>query len=474
MRQRLILFLDRRPGLVALLAGTASATGFAPLGLWPVTIACFALLLYLLSRRSRLRGAFGTGWLFGLGHFTLGLNWIATAFTFQAAMPAWIGWMAVPLLSLYLALFPALAAAGAWWGRRFLARQNRHSREGGNPADEGAVTNGQEMDPRLRGDDEAGEQGDARAATAYSILVFVFAATWVLTEWLRSWLFTGFAWNPLSAIAPWAARPASYIGTYGMSGLWIVVAGMLVLAWNVDTQRLRLGWGLGIAAFTGLLWLFNVTSFGSTEVRADARPTDVSVTIIQPDIEQGDKWDFAARAENFRKLARLTAAENFGAPRLILWPEAAVPDYLEDGYPPDWYDVPPDYARARIAALLGPDDLLLTGAVKLEPNAARTDITGARNSVFAINAAGRLGARYDKAHLVPYGEYLPMRPILSAIGLSRLAPGSVDFLEGPGPRDETPLSEGPGRVCTKLCPPTSFSRPAPRVDPAPQTSPPRP
>ena len=77
---------------------------------------------------------------------------------------------------------------------------------------------------------------------------------------------------------------------------------------------------------------------------------------------------------------------------------------------------------------------MLTGAVKLEPNRARTDITGARNAVFAINARGELGSRYDKAHLVPWGEYLPMRPVLSAIGLSRLVPGSVDFLEGPGAR----------------------------------------
>ena len=61
-------------------------------------------------------------------------------------------------------------------------------------------------------------------------------------------------------------------------------------------------------------------------------------------------------------------------------------------------------------------------------------VDGAANSVFVIAPGGRILGRYDKAHLVPYGEYLPMRPLLSPIGLSRLAPGDIDFRPGPGPR----------------------------------------
>ena len=159
------------------------------------------------------------------------------------------------------------------------------------------------------------------------------------------------------------------------------------------------------------------------------------ITLVQPNIGQGDKWDMRHRADNFRKLAALSPRRSDrDPPRLLLWPEAAVPDYLESGYPLDWYLEPPGFARARLAALLGPHDLLLTGAVKLEPNRDRSDIVAARNSMFTLDAAGQLGRRYDKAHLVPYGEYLPMRPILSALGLSRLVPGAVDFWPGPGPR----------------------------------------
>ena len=103
------------PKTTALLLGTASATGFAPLGLWPVTLIALALLILQIAEAPTQRRAFALGWAFGVGHFTLGLNWIATAFTYQAAMPAWLGWIAVVLLALYLAVYPGLATWGAWW-----------------------------------------------------------------------------------------------------------------------------------------------------------------------------------------------------------------------------------------------------------------------------------------------------------------------------------------------------------------------
>jgi apolipoprotein N-acyltransferase len=97
--------------------------------------------------------------------------------------------------------------------------------------------------------------------------------------------------------------------------------------------------------------------------------------------------------------------------------------------------------------VLAPGDLLLAGGATVR-SADGIRATSATNSVFAI-AGGRVLARYDKAHLVPYGEYLPMRPLLSAIGLSRLAPGGLDFDPGPGPRTvELPLV---GKAGFQLC-----------------------
>ncbi|MDX2209720.1 MAG: apolipoprotein N-acyltransferase [Sphingopyxis sp.] len=385
------------PRTTALLLGLASATGFAPLGLWPVTLLALALLILQMAEAPTQRRAFTLGWAFGVGHFALGLNWIATAFTYQAAMPAWLGWIAVVLLALYLAVFPGLATWGAW----FVARRLNPPR------------NGEDLLP----------------------LTLAFAATWIITEWLRSWVFTGFAWNPLGAVAvSAAASPTIWLGTYGTAALPIVLSGGLLLM--IQRHLLvaaTLVSGPVLLMATATLWIDH-QAFQAL-VRRDSQgigPRSNLITIVQPNVGQQDKWVGEKADTNFAKLARLTTPRT-DEPRLILWPEAAIPDYLETGYPFVYYDRSPAAARARITDLMNPNDIMLLGALKLELDKTG-EVVGARNAVMTIDATGRLGPRYDKAHLVPYGEYLPMRPVLSAIGLSRLAPGDLDFWPGPGPR----------------------------------------
>jgi apolipoprotein N-acyltransferase len=91
---------------------------------------------------------------------------------------------------------------------------------------------------------------------------------------------------------------------------------------------------------------------------------------------------------------------------------------------------------------------VLTGGIALLSDDG-VRVTGGANSVYVLGPGGQVRARYDKAHLVPYGEYLPMRPLLSTIGLSRLAPGDVDFISGPGPR--TIDLPGWGKAGFQLC-----------------------
>lgn len=429
---RIAAFADRWPKLVALTLGAVSATGFAPLHFWPLTLIALGGWMALVARSPRGRRAFGLGWAFGVGHFVVGLNWIATAFTYQAAMPAWLGWIAVGLLALYLAVYPALAAWGAWAFQRYVA-----------PAKAGAAPS----------------------------FILAFAALWTLTEWLRSWVFTGFAWNPLAATSMSEWHPPlldfgliTIVGTYGASAISILWAGYIwavapaLVSWirrRIDgessspprdedmagapledfNQRKFLKI-LTVAAVLGLplmllLGMLNAAS-QSTDTIAAAGSRAIPITVVQPNVGQEDKWEGSKADANFAKLARLTKPKD-DAPRLILWPEAAVPDYLETGYPLPYYDRSPAEARGRLTNLMNAQDLMLLGALKLELD-KRGDVVGARNAVMTVHADGRLGPRYDKSHLVPYGEYLPMRPILSALGLSRLAPGDIDFWPGPGAR----------------------------------------
>ena len=373
-----------RAAPIAFVLGAAAACGFAPLGLWPLALLCLTGLVLLVDQADDLRRATCLGWWFGLGHFCLGLNWIATAFTYQTAMPAWLGWVAVFLLSLYLAIFPAFAAGLAW----LFSRDKPVS------------------------------------------LPFFFAASWTVSELLRASLFTGFAWNPLAAIwAPvWPIRGiTAYIGTYGLSGLTMLVAGLAWLALTSRKARLTLVAVTGLGAASALIPHIDTTMPADTPL----------LHVVQPNIGQDRKWDEAQSADNYHRLATLSGKPG-PRPRLLLWPEVAVPALLEQD----------PLSRLAIASLLGPHDEMLLGA-----QAVRFDADGnpvaASNSAFGLNPYGHLFGRYDKAHLVPYGEYLPMRPVLSYLGLSRLAPGDMDFDAGPGPRDIN--VPGLGKVGVQIC-----------------------
>src|SRR4051794_15630357 len=100
--------------LYAFITGAVSAFAFEPVGWWPLLLVAFALLCEFLDRSKTMGRSLLIGWAFGVGQFSVGLNWIATAFTYQSNMPAWLGWVAVVLLSLYLAVYPALATGLGW------------------------------------------------------------------------------------------------------------------------------------------------------------------------------------------------------------------------------------------------------------------------------------------------------------------------------------------------------------------------
>jgi len=457
--QKISTNFEKFPRMTALIAGGLSAYGFAPWDLWPLTLVCFALLIHLISQAPTMKRAFVLGWVFGLGHFTFGNQWIAVAFTFQAAMPISLGYGAVVGLALYLAVYPALAALGAYWINDLATNTPRHSREGGNPTPEMSFEpSGKELGSRLRGSDDRGT----------GALIIAFAGFWIITEWLRSWIFTGYVWNPLSVItivSPFLAQPASALGTYGLSGVVILVAGGMlkfVSLWT-NARAYERGPGGWTGFFVGGALLFvlatvgivgRLSMFGGYYRSADAELRPVNITIAQPNISQADKYAPGYDAVNFAKLAMNSRRLPDQRPRLILWPEAAIPDYLEEGYPYRYYQGQPgesaNGARARLTTLMDDGDVLVTGANRLVIEQGQ--LVAARNSVSAMDSNGRLLGHYDKAHLVPYGEYLPMPWLLRPLGLARLVPGDLDFWSGPGPQTMTVNVDGKAvKIGMQIC-----------------------
>jgi len=268
--------------------------------------------------------------------------------------------------------------------------------------------------------------------------VTVLGGAWAITEWLRGTMFTGFPWNPAAAVmAPTGLiQITSLIGTYGLSMIVVLLGGAIWLEYYRKWLPLVV-----ILAATALLWVLP-----SSAVPPD--PLTVrNVRIVQPNIGQEDKWRPGFDEEAARRLAQLSGGPS-DQPRLLLWPEAAVTDPLVDART-DEHQAFAEFQRTRAASLLGPNDLLLTGGIAVaSPDGIH--VSAAANSIFVIAPGGRIVGRYDKAHLVPYGEYLPMRPLMSSLGLSRLAPGDFDFSSGPGPRTITLGGEW-GKVGLQLC-----------------------
>ncbi|EIZ77694.1 apolipoprotein N-acyltransferase [Novosphingobium sp. Rr 2-17] len=400
------------PRFAALILGALAACGFRPLALWPLTILAVTLLIELIARAPSGRRVFALGWCFGLGHFTVGNNWIATAFMYQANMPAWLGMVAVVLVALYLAVYPALAALGAW----ALVRPDRTP-----------------------------DRRNVARPVPYLALILALAATWTVTEWLRAWVFTGFAWNPIgiALLGPFDSRGLAlltpWLGTYGLSAVLVLIAGLpgLLVRLARDAKGLgRLLWALpGIAVAAAVIVLMSVPDpWARGSGLSDGA---VRFTLVQPDLRQEIIDDPRYFEANFVKLARLSIPADPGERRVVFWPESGLGDYLRDGYPSYLYRLytyagDPVLARQRIGRVVGPYGLLMTGAVDLVIQ--KEQEVAARNSVTMIDGRGSILAGYSKAHLVPYGEYLALRWLLEPLGATRLVPGALDFWPGPGPR----------------------------------------
>lgn len=393
-----LTLLLRYPALASLLLGVVVACGFAPLQGWWLAIPALATWMALVHAAPTQRQGAWRGYAFGVGHFTINDNWFQHAFTFQDRMPHALGYIAPFLLALYLAVFTTLAAWLAWRARR----------------------------PAL----DAG-------------WVLLFGAAWILSEWLRSWLFTGYAWDPLAVM--WVpvqpiAWLAALVGTYALSGLTVALAGaLLLLRGRTRIVALVLA-GASIAAAQALSYR------AVPAVEAAEAPR---LVVVQPNVPQDQRGE-SDQAMMLARLSALSRSRGGGSgPRLVLWPEGVIRDFIEDDYPYWVYGATSPYVtRARMAAVLGPRDRLMTGGTALQFD-SRGDVTTASNSVFVLDPAARLRGRYDKAHLVPYGEYLPMPWLLKPLGLSRLVPGDMDFAPGPGAR--TLPVPGFGAIGVQLC-----------------------
>ena len=349
---------------LALAAGAISVLAFSPFKLWWVSVVSISLLFALLPT-FKIRSAFKTGYVFGIGMFGFGVSWFFHSVHDYGQAHFLVAILATIVFTLVFSIFPGLAI---WLYSKFLAEKS------------GALT-------RLT----------------------LFVTSWVMIEWVRSWIFTGFPWlllghtlvdSPLSGIIP-------VFGSFGASAVIVVLAAGIVELVRAPTSKLFIGLVsllVFIASVVALQWVTWTSPVGEKSIQ---------VALVQANIPFAMKWDPARRGEIYEIYVRETFKHSDSD--IVIWPETAIPTY---------------YSLVNAQFL---DNL------QQELNRQQTEILSGvftykreQDQEFMFNSLVTIGEEtqfYHKQHLVPFGEYWPMRWLLGflreliIIPMSDLSPG---------------------------------------------------
>jgi apolipoprotein N-acyltransferase len=338
--------LLRRYKTTALIGGALSALVFPPVYLWQVFMPVLLGMWCLCNKLASYKQTAALGYFYGFGFFAAGFYWVGNALLIDIATFGW--------------LYPiALAAAGAFFGLFMIL-------------------------PFVMWRFSGGIIGKVAG----------FAAAWVLMEWLRSFLLTGFPWNMLGTA--WAFHPvfiqtAALWGTYGLSFIMLIWCGTLY--GDICGGSNKYG-----AAF--ILIPVLLLGFGAWRIHNYPQiDSDITVRLVQPSIPQQMKWNRESLEDNFYQYVNMSAESGLDKVDFVIWGETAMPFSLD-------YD---NVYRQEILQAVPPRGYLITGALR---QGDAQDDYNYFNSLFVLNKKGDIEGFYDKHHLVPFGEYIPLRRFL--------------------------------------------------------------
>jgi apolipoprotein N-acyltransferase len=357
------------PDVLALVAGALTVLAFAPFGGWPLAVLGPAALFHLLAGRAPAT-AFRLGWLYGIGLMGVGVFWVRVSIAQFGGVEPWLAVVIAAGFALLMALYYGLLG---WLGARLAGR-------------------------------------DATVA-----LLAVLPGGWVLAEWARGWVLTGFPWlalgysqidAPLGGLAP-------LLGVHGASLGATLTAGAIVLLLRPGLARAP-----RVALLAGIVGLWALAFAGGRISWSTPAGAPLTASVVQGNVEQQMKWRPETLAPTLKTYLDLSAQAL--ASRLVVWPETAVPAFA--------HLVQEDLLLPLEAGFKEAGRDLLVG-IPIEEDDGRY-----YNAMLALGASGR--DAYYKRHLVPFGEFLPFEPVLGPV---------LGFLEIPmsdfsaGPRGEPPL-----------------------------------
>jgi apolipoprotein N-acyltransferase len=384
MAQEMAAYQGWRRYGIAFLLGVLLAAALPPVVyLTPIVFVVFPLYLWLDEGSATPWASARLAYVFALGHFTAGLYWIAAALFVDITTY----WWALPFALLGMPVFLSAVVAACLYVAALAKSRLRLS-------------------------------GFAD--------VCLFAVAWSVAEWLRGHLFTGFPWNLIGYA--WAGgfpgalamlQSTAAIGIYGLGLVTVLAASLLALLGAPSLAPIG-PWRRAMPAIAAAALILVPAAGGAIRLHhAPVAETGIWLRLVQPSIAQTAKWDPAEAEANFRRLTELSSAPSEHKLSAVIWPEAAATFFLERD----------EAHRSAVAAVAPEGGYVITGALRGSPLSG--PLSEVWNSIDVIDPAAKIIAEYDKAHLVPFGEYMPFRDVLP---FHKLTAGSIDLSAGPGPR----------------------------------------
>lgn len=358
--------------VIALLAGAMFLFALAPYGIWPIALLSPAILYALLLPEMTGKRAFFIGHAYGTGLFCVGAFWLYTSIHVYGNTPVWLALIMIALMGLGMGLFHGFLALIF---NRMLGRQP-----------------------------------------------LSFAALWILQEWMKTWLFTGFPWLFVGYAFTeqyWLSSLAPIAGVFAVSFVAVLLAASIV-----ELLRRRGGYmivSIALLVISTSLWLLN-----PQWTKPKGTP-NLSVSLIQGNIPQDLKWLTEFQVETLNIYATLTSTE-WGRD-IVLWPESSIPMFQTEawGFINEMVKIANETNTTWVTGIPYKDEAAFDPSTDKYPPFY--------NSVIALGAEAE--GLYKKQRLVPFGEYIPFEGVLDI--LPDLA-GSQDIMSySRGSEQQSPL-----------------------------------
>ncbi len=378
--------------LVALAAGAFSVYAFAPFSILFFASLSLVVLFLLLDDTINKGGSkadlFWLGWCYGFGYFLAGIYWIGISLFVDAEKFIWLLPFALTLVPGYLALYFGLLALCYKFLLRIIAVDKKWLR------------------------------------------ILCFSLSWMMCEFLRANFPLGFPWNLLGYVFVdhlSLAQAASVVGVYGLSllALLLLLVPALFISWHKGRAVFSLKGNAGYLVVIVVLMLA-VLVYGNNRLQQTVVKKNEKVRIVQANIAQKAHSTYEEKYRDLQEVMDLSVAGEDVASgvqkslRAIIWSESAIP-FVIDGNS--------DTLINHLAKVIPQDAVLISGAMRAKYNDFFSKFDAIYNSVLTVDASGAT-TFYDKHHLVPFGEYVPLQRILPFI---EQITGGMPFSEGKGP-----------------------------------------